>query len=75
MNQDNEFEFRHIMRDILLLLGSPKEVADILDNTQDRPITDVELLLARQYACDLFAQAKHRLAYLHTIKLQTSKGE
>ncbi len=66
--EDADFNFRHLLRDVLLLQGAPLEIADLLDKSQDG-ITEADVEVLRGYAISLFGRNKSALRNLHKIKL------
>lgn len=70
-----EAEFRHHLRTTLLLLGAPKEVYDILEQTNDRPTNGQDLHTVMCYNIDLVGSMKSRLMSLPTIKIKPEPEE
>jgi len=65
---ESDFEFRHLMRDIVILPGGRLDIADLLDKSQDGTNTaDVDAV--RRYAVELFTEHKNRLNALHKMQL------
>ena len=70
--QEPEFAMRHCLYDMLLLLGAPLHIAELMEVAKDRPLNRAEIDIMRAYNCELLNAAKHRLAYIHTLKVQVS---
>lgn len=68
-----EAEFRHHLRSTLILLGAPMEIANLLEQTNDRPANGADLHEVMKYNIILATKLKFTLASLPTIKIQ-SKG-
>ena len=68
---DPDFALRHFLRDTVLLLGAPLEIADLLDKSKDGGITDADIDKVRNYNIVLLERCKTNLSNMHTIKLNT----
>ncbi len=73
--EECEWSFCHQLYDVMLLLGSPKEIADLINKIPDRSLTKDDFLKLNNFALDLHYQAKMRLAHLHTIKIKPSNEQ
>lgn len=70
-----DFEFRHHLRNTLLLLGGKQEIADLLVKSQDFEVTEGDVDQLRKYNIALIEQTKDRLVNLNTIKIHTCESE
>jgi hypothetical protein len=66
----NDFDFRHHLHDTIILLGGKREIADLVERSQDYQlqVSDVDEL--RKYNGALIDQTKDRLAKIHKTKLR-----
>jgi len=69
-----DFDFRHHLRDTILLLGGKLEIANLLRKSKDATISEKDVDDLRNYNCLLFGLAKDRLRDLNSIKIQPSGG-
>ena len=69
--ENPDFELRHFMRDVILLLGAPIDIADLLDKSKDGMVTSSDVNRVRNYACELFNEHKTRMASLRKLKIRT----
>ena len=65
-----DFEFRHHLRDTVLLLGGKLEVADMLVKSLDGQINEADIEELRAYNISLFGDTKSRLRNLNKLKLK-----
>lgn len=66
----NDCDFRHALRNTILLLGGRKDIADLLIKSMDLSISDAELGMLRNYNAELITLAKARLADLSGTKVR-----
>jgi hypothetical protein len=64
-----DFDFRHNLRDTILLLGGEPEIADLLTKSQDGFISKADIAKLRKYNVSLFSNVKSRLRELNRLKL------
>ncbi|MGB8369467.1 MAG: hypothetical protein WCF71_09280 [Verrucomicrobiia bacterium] len=74
-DQAEDFDFRHHLRDTILLLGGELEIADLLVKSQDGFINEADIEKLRNYNIGLFAKAKSRLRNLNRLKITVSPEE
>lgn len=70
-----DFDFRHHLRDTILLLGGEREIADLLVKSQDGCINKADIDKLISYNISLFAEAKSRLRNLNRLKITVSPEE
>jgi hypothetical protein len=68
-DSDPEFDFRHFLRDTLILLGCKKEIADLLNKSQDMKITFPDVEMVRHYNAELLEGLKDRLHHINKMKV------
>jgi hypothetical protein len=64
-----DYDLRHLMRDVVIMLGGRKDIADLLDKSQDG-ISDADVEKLRTYAIELFTANKERMRNLHKISIE-----
>lgn len=67
--QSTDFDFRHHLRDTILLLGGELEIADLLIKSQDGFVNEADIEKLRAYNISLFTAAKSRLRNLNRLKI------
>jgi hypothetical protein len=72
MTDSADFDFRHHLRDTILLLGGKQEIADLLVKSLDGQINEADIEVLRDYNISLFGEAKSRLRNLNRLKLTVS---
>ncbi len=72
MTDSADFDFRHHLRDTLLLLGAEQEIADLIVKSQDGYIGEADIEKLRTYNISLFTNTKSRLRNLNRLKLTVS---
>jgi len=72
MTDSSDFDFRHHLRDTLLLLGAEQEIADLIVKSQDGFIGEADIERLRSYNISLFTNTKSRLRNLNRLKLTAS---
>lgn len=70
--KSEDFDFRHNLRDTILLLGGDLEIADLLTKSQDGFIGEADIAKLRKYNIGLFTNVKSRLRHLNRLKLTVS---
>jgi len=75
LTSSEDFDFRHHLYNTLILLGVPKDIADLLRKSEDFAITDADLMKLRNYNCDLLDQTKEKLTQISTKKICVSDDE
>lgn len=65
-----DFDFRHHLRDTILLLGGKKEIADLLMKSQDGLLSESDIDELRNYNCTLINGVKARLSELNRLKVR-----
>lgn len=70
-----DFDFRHHLRDTILLLGGKKEIADLLVKSLDGFISAADVEHVRDYNIGLFSDVKSRLRNLNRLKLQNAEPQ
>jgi hypothetical protein len=71
MQDQNDFELRHNLRDTILLLGGKQEIAHLLKKSQDGLVTEADVETLRSYNIELFTETKLRLASLNQLRLES----
>lgn len=66
-----DFEFRHFLRDTIILLGGKKEIADLLTKSEDFAVSEADVEELRRYNIALLEGTKDRLANIHRLKIRT----
>jgi hypothetical protein len=66
---EDDFDFRHHLRDTILLLGGDAKIADLLVKSQDGFIEKADIEKLRTYNIGLFSSVKSRLRNLNRLKL------
>jgi hypothetical protein len=64
-----DFDFRHHLRDTIILLGGEKAIADLLIKSQDGGITAADIDSLRRYNCGLIDANKRRLVSINKMTL------
>lgn len=67
-----DFDFRHHLRDTILLLGGKQEIADLLIKSQDGFIGEADIEKLSNYNISLFTEVKSRLRNLNRLKIKVS---
>lgn len=73
MTDSTDFDFRHHLRDTILLLGGNQEIADLLVKSQDGQINEADVDALRNYNIGLFTATKQRLNNLNKLRLVPAK--
>lgn len=68
-----DFDFRHHLRDTIILLGGKVEIAELLVKSQDGFVSEADIEQLRSYNISLFAEVKKRLGNLNRLKLAVSE--
>jgi hypothetical protein len=63
-------EFRHHLRDTLLLLGGSRKVADLLRKSNDLALGQADVRMLRAYNLELITATKERLANLNKLGIR-----
>jgi hypothetical protein len=71
--QSEDFDFRHYLRDTIILLGGDVEIADLLLKSQDGLVNEADIEKLRSYNISLFTNAKSRLQHLNRLKITVSQ--
>jgi hypothetical protein len=66
----NDYNFRHHLRQTIILLGGRKEIADLLIRSQDYHISQSDIDELKKYNISLIEQLKNRLANIHKRRLR-----
>lgn len=72
---DADYEFRHHLYSALILLGCKKEIADLLEKSQDYAVTEGDVNKVRQYCIDLEDGVKNRLRNVNTMQISPMSAE
>jgi hypothetical protein len=67
---ESDFDFRHHLRDTILLLGGKQEIADLLVKSQDGQIKEADVDALRNYNIGLFTATKQRLNGLNKLRIE-----
>jgi hypothetical protein len=70
-----DFDFRHQLRDTIILLGGRQEIADLLIKSQDGLIEQADIDKLLSYNISLFAEVKSRLRNLTRIEIVPCGGD
>lgn len=70
-----DFDFRHHLRDTLLLLGAGPLIAELMVKSQDGNITAEDVKMLQNYNLDLIDRTKHRLASLNKMRVRVKPPE
>jgi hypothetical protein len=73
MINSNDFDFRHHLRDTILLLGGKQEVADLLVKSLDGQIKETDVDALRNYNIGLFTATKQCLNGLNKLKIEPAR--
>jgi hypothetical protein len=71
MQSSPDFDFRHHLRDTILLLGGRREIADLLTKSMDLSVNPGDLGALRAYNVELLNGVKDRFARLNTFKVRS----
>jgi hypothetical protein len=66
----NDYDFRHHLRQTIILLGGKKEIADLLIRSQDYQITQSDIDELKKYNVSLIDQLKNRLANIYKRRIR-----
>ena len=75
IEQSSDFDFRHHLRNTILLLGGKKEIADLLVKSQDFNVTEGDVDQLRRYNIALIEQNKERFVNLNNIEIRACESE
>ena len=75
MTDSVDFDFRHHLRDTILLLGGEQEIADLLIKSQDGFVKEADIEKLRNYNISLFDRVKSRLRNLNRLEITVSPEE
>jgi len=64
-----DLDFRHCLRDTIILLGGRKEIADLLIKSMDG-ISEADIRKLRNYNTSLFTETKRRLNDLNRLTVR-----
>jgi len=70
---ETDFDFRHHLRDTILLLGGKQEIADLMVKSQDGQIKEADVDALRNYNIGLFSATKLRINTLNKLKLAPAR--
>lgn len=70
VQQNPDYYHKHFLAQVLLLLGAKEDVVKTVKDSLDRPLTENDVNIVRNYACDLVDEHKIRLRSLPSIKIQ-----
>jgi hypothetical protein len=73
MSDTADFDFRHHLRDTIILLGGKQEIADLLVKSQDGQIKEADIDSLRNYNIGLFTATKQSLNSLNKLKLAPAR--
>lgn len=66
-----DYEFRHHLYSVLVLLGCRKDIAALLKKSQDGWIASEDVEEVKRYAAGLIDQTKDKLANINKMTIQT----
>jgi hypothetical protein len=69
MSDTNDFDFRHHLRDTIILLGGRREIAEILVKSLDGQVKEADVEFLRNYNIGLLTATRQRLNDLNKLKL------
>ena len=73
VNSPADFEFLHHLFDTIILLGGRRDIAGLLKKSLDLGVTNADVDLLRNYNIELLTEAKHRLASINKLRIQTNR--
>jgi hypothetical protein len=74
MTDSADFDFRHHLRDTILLLGGKREIADLLVKSEDGQINEADVDALRNYNIGLFTATKQCLNNLNKLRLAPARN-
>lgn len=73
MMDEADFDFRHLMRDTVILLGGRVEIADMLARSLDCGITDADVEELKRYNLSLVDGTKSKLDNISKMVIRRSQ--
>ncbi len=69
-----EFDFHHHLHDTIILLGGRKEIAEMVERSQDSHIKNSDVAELRRYNGRLIDDTKDRLTTIHKTKVRAKSA-